>query len=423
MERAAFRGRAIKWLVLLCSLVPLNALAVSEDLNRIQREIKRLEGDREVAKNRQILLMGELRLAEKQIGKVTGQLHSLTQKLTKKRDKLRLLRPKFEQQIRAVAREQGALARQLRSGFVMGRQHRLKILLNQQDPHLLNRMMGYYGYISKARIERIASLRGKMFELEKTENEIAQGEDQLIELQKISERERARLEQARNSRQELVSQLNHKIRSKEQRLEGLHERRTRLERLVNRLASGSSAKSSRQPSATIATSRSGGRVGIIERTPPKITAQTKTYRSIAKAASTSFAKGRGRMKWPLRGIIGSRYGSKNEAGLASDGVLIQSATGSKVQAIHSGRVTFAEWMRGLGLLLIIDHGDGYMSLYGYNQTLLKKVGDRVSTGDVVSLVGKSGGRSEAGLYFAIRKKGAPVDPAKWCKRSDGKRVG
>ena len=401
--------------------------AEGKDLSQVQQEIQRLEGSRQQAENRRTLLMGELRLAEKKIGDVTGQLHGLNDRLERKRDKLRLLRPRFEQQLRAVVREREALARQLRSAFVMGRQHRLKILLNQQDPLLVNRMMGYYGYISKARIERIASLRDKMRELEETEEEIASGERQLLELQKLTERERARLEQARGSRQELVGKLNGDIQGAEQQLAVLREQRQYLTELVDRLAeTPAQPPPPPAPARPKIASAPKPSAGTIERVrvaavPPKNEIQRPSIQR--KSESTAFSKVKGQMKWPLGGRLGAMFGSKNEAGLDWEGVLIEAPIGSEVRAIHGGKVAFAEWMRGFGLIMIIDHGDGFMSLYGYNQTMLKKVGDSVAAGEVLALVGDSGGRSASGLYFAIRQRGAPVNPVLWCERPKGRRVG
>ncbi len=424
--------RAAGWM-LICGLIggfaPLAHAA--QDLGRVQQEIRRLEGQRAAATDRRGQLMGELRLAEKKIGDVTAQLHALNDQLERKRDKLRLLRPRFEQQLRAVAREREALARQLRSAFVMGRQHRLKILLNQQDPLLVNRMMGYYGYISKARIERIASLRTKMAELERTEREIARGEDQLLELQKHAERERARLEQARGSRHELVDQLDGDIQGTEERLAQLRSQQERLTALVDRLGEEP------PPAPKVATGMDTPKPERREQRPDKGTIQRRAVPAQAsrprpeqkpaaiqrKIGSTGFASGRGRLAWPLRGRLQAEFGSRNAAGLAREGVLIEAEPGAEVRAIHAGQVVFAEWMRGLGLLMIVDHGDGYMSLYGHNQGFLREVGDRVEAGEPIALVGDSGGRRSAALYFAIRRKSTPINPLQWCRRPAGKQVG
>lgn len=418
------------------------ALAISTgagwagDLNQIQRELRQLEDVRQQAERRRTLLMSELRIAEKKIGTVVADLHGLTQQLEIKRDRLRRLRPRFEQQVRAVAREREALGRQLRSAFVMGRQDQLKILLNQQDPLLLNRMMGYYGYISRARIERIASLREKMKELEQIEAEIAVDERILMDLQKRSERERAQLETARQSREDLVKGINQEIRSQEERIESLQQQQERLQELLVRLEQQAEAPAPKPPDPVInnqqATSSGGGKVtgnsGTIHRNSdaPRIAtggSSSPRPRPKVQQGSTRFASARGSIPWPLAGNLAAKFGSQNEAGLDREGVLIDAPPGAEVRAIHSGSVAFAEWMRGFGLLLIVNHGDGYMSLYGHNQAFLKKVGDSVKAGEVIALVGDSGGQQRAQLYFAIRSKGQPVDPIGWCKRPNGRRVG
>ena len=136
-----------------------------------------------------------------------------------------------------------------------------------------------------------------------------------------------------------------------------------------------------------------------------------------------FAALRGRLPWPASGRIVSRFGTPRLGGLFWDGVMISAPEGREVRAVHHGRVAFADWLRGLGLLMIVDHGDGYMTLYGHNQSLFKEVGDWVEADEAIALVGSSGGRERAGVYFGVRFKGRPVDPAKWCRRMAGSKVG
>ena len=132
---------------------------------------------------------------------------------------------------------------------------------------------------------------------------------------------------------------------------------------------------------------------------------------------------RGRLPWPASGRIVNRFGSPKLGALVWDGVMISAPEGREVRAVHHGRVAFADWLRGFGLMLIVDHGDGYMTLYGHNQSLFKEAGDWVEVGEPVALVGSSGGREQAGVYFGIRYQGRAVDPAKWCRRPTGSKVG
>jgi septal ring factor EnvC (AmiA/AmiB activator) len=136
-----------------------------------------------------------------------------------------------------------------------------------------------------------------------------------------------------------------------------------------------------------------------------------------------FASRKGELAWPAKGRIGARFGSARGVGrLYWDGVLIEAPEGGEVRSVHYGRVAFADWLRGFGLLLIIDHGDGYMTLYGYNQSLFKETGEWVEAGEVIAQVGRSGGRSTSGVYFGIRHNGEPIDPKKWCKKINGRRI-
>jgi septal ring factor EnvC (AmiA/AmiB activator) len=127
-----------------------------------------------------------------------------------------------------------------------------------------------------------------------------------------------------------------------------------------------------------------------------------------------FHSRKGKLRWPARGRLAQRFGAPRSGGLRWRGVMIEAQEGGEVRAVSQGRIAFSDWMRGFGLLLIIDHGDGYMSLYGHNQTLYKEVGEWVDTGEVVALLGASGGRTESGLYFEMRHKGRPINPVHWC---------
>jgi septal ring factor EnvC (AmiA/AmiB activator) len=204
----------------------------------------------------------------------------------------------------------------------------------------------------------------------------------------------------------------------------LHAQQERLTDLVDRLGEGQPAILE-SPRIATTQARRQPNAGTIERRPPTVARkpQRKAAPIERKVGSTGFSRRKGRVNWPLRGRLQASFGSRNEAGLPRDGVLIAAEPGAEVRAIHAGQVVFAEWMRGLGLLMIVDHGDGFLSLYGHNQGFLREVGDMVEAGEPIAMVGDSGGRSSAALYFGIRQKGTAVNPAQWCKKTTGKRVG
>jgi septal ring factor EnvC (AmiA/AmiB activator) len=192
--------------------------------------------------------------------------------------------------------------------------------------------------------------------------------------------QRDALETSRRERGELLADLNRDIHNTKQRLSQLKEDEQSLQELVKRL---------RRALAEIPSPRGPGK---------------------------SFAQLKGRLRLPAEGAIAARFGMPRQVGqLKWQGILIDAPDGADVNAVAAGRVVFADWLRGFGLLLIIDHGDGYMSLYGYNQGLHKNVGDSVKAGELIATVGNSGSHSQSGLYFEIRHQGSPVDPLLWCK--------
>ncbi|MDD1623519.1 MAG: peptidoglycan DD-metalloendopeptidase family protein, partial [Methylococcaceae bacterium] len=268
----------------------------------------------------------------------------------------------------------------------------LKLLLNQQDPALSSRMMAYFNYINKERLKKLADLEAAIQRLDqldkqkKTETELL---EQDLERKKS---EQAALDEARKQRNELLVQIGNDFSSSEQQLTQLQESQNRLKSLMASLP-------------------------ITEEELAVDAEQAKELSSPIENSSelkSDFSTLKGKLPWPVRGRLSQKFGSPRSEG-TWDGVLIDANEGIEIKAVTRGKVVYAEWLRGYGLLTIIDHGQGYMSLYAFNQSLYKRIGDTVEAGDVIASVGQSGGRSQAGLYFGIRKKGVPIDPLEWCR--------
>ncbi len=349
-------------------------------INTLQSE---LQGEQ---KNRKAQLT-ELRDTEEQIGRQARKLRVLTGRLKRQQTKLGKLRSQKAAEIREIDRNREALAKQLRSAYIMGRQERVKILLNQQEPASVSRMMVYYDYFNRARSEQIGELASNLERLEKTEKALATEEQQLAKLQQKEQTEKQRLGQSRSSRQRVIASLGLTIKSKNQLLSGMKKDEQRLQNLVKKLQIN---------------------LAVV----PLDDLNKKPFKSL-----------KGKLKWPAKGRLTARFGTRRGGNLKWDGVMIAAPEGREVKAVHHGRIAFADWLRGFGLLMIIDHGDGYMSLYGHNQSLFKEAGEWVQPGEVVALMGNSGGLSSTGVYFGIRYNGRPVNPIKWCRRLRGNRVG
>jgi murein hydrolase activator len=274
-----------------------------------------------------------------------------------------------------VAEMRAGLAQQMRAAYMIGREEPLKLLLNQRDPVRAGRMFAYYGYFGRARAGVIEAIDADVHRLADLDAQLAADERRLDALQSATTDEVAHLETARSQRDAALVAIKAESRNSAealQRLRGQQEALTALLRDLRRAV------------------------------PP-----------FAGDATGAFDGSRGRLPWPVGGHLAARFGQVRAGGLKWDGMLIDTERGADVRTVYRGRVIYADWLPGLGLLTIIDHGDGYLSLYGHNDRLYKAVGDVVSAGDVIAASGDSGGTSRPQLYFEIRKGSRPVDPSPW----------
>ena len=359
-----------------------------EKLKQLQGEIREVEQSINAAQQQRENSNNVLRDMERRIGKSAKQLRQLDDQLERQHERLLTLQKKRQQEQQALEKHREVLEKQVRAAYAMGRQERLKILLNQQDPVKLSRVMTYYDYLNAERTQRMSQLTALLNQLRLLETEISTEESRLLVLREREQSERLILERARSGREQALLALNKTIKDKSQQMQHLKQDEQHLQQVLASL-----------------------------------------QRSLADLSqelfdNKPFKKLRGKLPWPSKGRIVASFGSARQASnLRWDGVLIAAPEGREVRAIYHGRIAFADWLRGFGLLMIIDHGDGYLSLYGHNQSLFKEVGEWVEPGEVVALVGNSGGRHDPGVYFGIRYKGKAVNPRRWCQKQKGSRVG
>jgi septal ring factor EnvC (AmiA/AmiB activator) len=276
--------------------------------------------------------------------------------------------------------ERGVLSGELRAAYVNGREEQLKLLLNQQDPAAAGRMFAYYGYFGRARAERIASISDQLEHLALVREKIDAEHRRLAKLESQQEQEVEALRGAQQKRVEAVAAIDAQIKSRGGELKRLESQARSLEKLVAELRKALS-------------------------NPP-----------VAKQAP--FEPLRGKLPWPVQqGKVLARYGQPRAGGsMRWQGMLIGTARGARVRAPYAGRVAYADWLPGMGLMVVLDHGGGYLSLYGHNDELFRKVGDSVAAGDVIAAVGDSGGSDQAALYFEVRRGKEPVNPEIWLQR-------
>jgi septal ring factor EnvC (AmiA/AmiB activator) len=278
--------------------------------------------------------------------------------------------------------ESVALAAQVRAAYLSGSQEKIRLLLNQRDPATLGRLMAYYQYLNDYRAENIEAVIAQIRELDVLRAQIAAEAARLGGLAKARYAELTRLNLSQEERATLLASLREKIKSEGQEVERLAAQEKDLTRLIAELTSILSDYpiSSEQP----------------------------------------FSEHKGKLTWPVAGALMHDFGQPRVGGkMKWNGVVLAAPRGREVRAIYHGRVAFADWLAGMGLIVIVDHGEGYMTLYGYNETILKKAGDWVAPGDVIATVGDSGGQSEAGLYFELRSGTQPVNPRRWITRRPG----
>ena len=273
-----------------------------------------------------------------------------------------------------LARESGHLSAQIRAAYMSGNQEKIKLLLNQRDPAILGRMMTYYRYFNDYRADNIGAVSSKIRELAGMHSEVAAEEARLADLARTRSAELEKLAAAQQERQALLAALKDRMAAEGREIERLAAQEKDLARLIAELTS------------------------ILSDYP--ITSEEP------------FSEHRGRLTWPVAGTLLRDFGQPRVGGeLKWNGVVLAAPRGREVRSVYHGRVAFSDWLAGMGLLVIVDHGEGYMTLYGYNETILKNAGDWVAPGDVIATVGDSGGQADAGLYFEIRRGTRPLNPS------------
>jgi len=347
--------------------------AVKSEIERIGREVsaEQVERDR---------LTQELRTSELSVGRLRDALSGVRRERAERAARRAALAA--EQQVREaeVQHNRAALAGQLRAAYLIGRQEPLKLLLNQKDPALAGRMFAYYSYFGRARAGQIKLIEDDLQRLAQLDGELAAEDQQLAQLEKQQRAQLHELEQARTQRSHVLASLETQSHTRAQNLERLHSQQAGLEKLLRELRTA------------------------MERFPLE--------------GNDAFAHLRGKLAWPVSGHLVARFGDARAGGVHWDGVLVATERGAPVKAVCQGRVIYADWLPGLGLLTIVDHGDGYLSLYGHNERLYKAAGEPVAAGEALAAAGDSGGSSRPELYFEIRKAGKPVDPRPWFRAPD-----
>ena len=356
---------------------PLSSYSKNNELNQVNQQIQGLKNTLTAAQQQQSNLQQQLKKLETHLGSLSDHLHKTHQALGTQQAKLDVLvnqQLQYQQQLQA---QQIVLAEQLRAAYLLGNNEYSKMLFNQENPNDLERMMIYSQSLTKARTQAIEQIQNTLNKAKQTQLAIQQETRALTTLQTQEQNEQQSLEGNRQQRQQVLQNVNSNIQTKNQQLQKLLSDKLALQSLLKRL---------------------------------------RLQASVVQQPKVPFASMQRKLIWPVKGPITARFGSHLfGTKITLPAIEIAAPMGSPIHAVYPGKVVFANWLRGIGLLIIVDHDNRFMTLYGHAQSLYKKVGDTVVTGDVIASIGDSGGIQNSGLYFQIREGGQPVDPQQWLK--------
>jgi septal ring factor EnvC (AmiA/AmiB activator) len=350
------------------------------DLAKLQQEITKLQQWLKETESEHDKLNQKLRLSDEKIGAIAKKIDETRSQLNEERTRLKKLQAE-QKQLRFLKSEQKQqLAKQLTGAQKLGNQGSIKVLLNQDDPQQISRMLKYYEYFNEARMESIQTLIENLKRLNNIENEILTQQNKLVKTENSLLKKNKLLNNEKKQHKQLLASLEKRRQQKSSDLSQKQKDQKRLQQLITEVA-------------------------------------TLLDNSVRKQDARPIRSLKGKLPRPAKGRIVKAYGNYNaQARSKWQGWLIKGYEGSAIKAVHHGRIVFSDWLRGFGLLLIVDHGDGYLSLYARNQSLLKSVGDWVYQGENIATLGSSGGFKEPRLYFEIRHNGKPQDPAAWLSR-------
>lgn len=347
-------------------------------LQELQKSIEDMKQELDAVKNDRTRLLMDLEDNETEIGELQDKVDEIKRQLGDQQQSLRQLQQDKSLLLAEQSSQKKHVAQQVKAVYLLGRQSNIKLLLNQDGPEKVARVLKYYDYFLAARTDQLTRYQHNLNQLAKIEPQILRTTDTLQRNQKNLQQRHQQLQDKQAQRKRTLALLEKSISTKDQELEKLNQDRSAVEQLLARVSS------------------------FISDIPFKRSGQP-------------FAQSRGKLSWPTKGKITHQFGSYRIANkLKWDGVVIHAEEGSEVRAIHEGRVVVADYLRGQGLLLILDHGGGYLSIYAHNRTLHKQAGDWVEAGEIIASVGSSGGQNQSGLYFEIRQNGKPVNPSRWC---------
>ncbi|WP_199524721.1 murein hydrolase activator EnvC [Pseudoalteromonas sp. bablab_jr011] len=361
---------------LVATSVVANEAQTKKDLSDIQSALQKTKAELEGQRKSIADMRKDLRAHELDIAKNAKALNLAAQSVKENEQQQREQQAKAQQLQAEQTKRQTLLAAQLKSAYMAGSHDYSKMLLNQQDTAKIERTLSYYNYLNKARIEQLEELKALQIKIAENQAELEQTKLRLVELHNKQKKRQQALIAAQEQRKRNLNKLQSALKETKSSIDYLKENEKTLVTAIEELEKERSEK-----------------VELL-----------------------GLQSSKGKLDWPTKGKLRHSFGQRKHGNIDWKGVLIGAKEGSNVKSVQNGQVVYADWLNGFGWVIAIDHGDGFMSLYGHAQTLLRDVGDLVREGEVIALVGQSGGQTDPGLYFEIRHKGRAVNPVKWCRR-------
>lgn len=384
------------------------------DLGELRSRIETLRKELNASEENRADAASRLRDSERQISRLQRELHELAGQRGRLQNTLQDLEQQSNELGATLEQQQAQLERLLYKQYLRGTPDSLQMLLNGDDPNQMARDLHYLSAIARSRAELMDEI-GKT--LAKKKSLAADARERSAELAEVEAQQQQRageLGRQRDEHKALYAEVSSKVQAQRREIGELQKDEKRLTQLIDRLTKILAAQAAQAARAEAARAAEAARQKARREGAPGTTARSEGENHYEPVPNDgSFARQKGKLRLPVRGAVSGRFGAPRDGGGIWRGLFIKAGSGSEVKAIANGRVVFAEWMRGFGNLLIVDHGDAYLSIYGNNDALLKQVGQAVKGGDTVATVGNSGGNPESGLYFELRHQGQPIDPMKW----------
>lgn len=350
------------------------------ELNSLQKKIKRLQQTIATKQNSKSEFIKQLRNIEKKIGTINQKIKKSSSLISASKKQLKKLNKQKKSLNHSLSNNKKSLSNQIYGAYTQGQNSHLQMIFNQQDPAQFQRQLMFYQYLTSQQSDTIDAVTDDLQTLSRTEDNIKKEKTQLTSNKKTLETQKSSLTKDRSKRKKIVKKLNSELNRQGSKLNSLNEDAEQLKQLI---------------------------------------ASINEIFKDNSAPKTPFVKQKGKLPWPLKGNLKTMYGRlKPLSKLKWQGNIIYAPNGRHVRAISSGRVAYADWLKGFGNIIILDHGDGYLSLYGNNESLYKLPGEEVRKGEIISSAGNSGGKSKSGVYFEIRKKGRPQNPSIWCRKKN-----